>query len=384
MNILHISPYVPDLNADHAGGVMMAKEVETLSKKHKVYEMGFINNLNDIKYAKKFNPETSLFIKSTVLSRIINAILHPSMPIMFGIRNSLTFKKCLVRNIKKWNIDAIHADYTSMGQFLWIKKKFPNIKFNITEHDVVYQSYARKPANLFNRWQLKLVYRCEKKYCQNADAVFVVSSKDEQLLKDIYGISKKVYILNPYYGVDTFGPQGNNKRPNSICFVGNMGRYENDEAAKRLISIFNKINTEKQYELYIIGANPSAEIKSLSNKSIVVTGFVDNIQREIDQCEIAVFPLKYGAGVKFKVLQALSLGLPVVTTNVGAEGIDENGEVIILAKEEADFSRAITSLLRNRSRLKKKSRECAQWAKTKFDWHISEGIFQKIYDQKGE
>lgn len=380
MNILQISPYVPNKNAFHAGGVMMAKEYESLSKKHSVYLMSFINNKSDKEYAKEFNPKNSFFVNSGVLEKCYNAILHFYMPTLFAIRNSRRFKKNLIKKIEEWKIDAIHAEYTSMGQYYWVKKKFPNIKFNIVEHDVTYQSYLRKNKNSFTGRQSGLIKRYEKRFLDNADNIFVLSKKDYDFLTDNYDFNLKTHIICPYYGLEHFKTIGNFSNK-TICFIGNMGRMENDLAAKRLINIFNEININKCC-LKIIGANPSKELLSSAKDNIEITGFVKNLEEAVRGSSLAVFPLDYGAGVKFKVLQALGFGLPVITTEIGAEGIDENGEVIILARTNKDFVQKIRELIDKPSSLRKLSIRGINWSKKNFDWNVSEKIFSEIYSEE--
>ena len=382
MNILHISPYVPSVHASHAGGVCMGKQVETLSKRHNVYVMGFINDDKDEILAKEYDENKSYFVKSTTLTKSINALLHLNIPLMFGIRNSLSFKRKIVKVIQEYNIDCIHAEFTAMGQYYYLKKKFPNLKFNLVEHDVAIQSYERKNSDSFlgkilDKWQLSLVKKIEKEYVQNADVVFVTNEKDKILINNRYGITD-AHVIIPYYGIDTFGPQGNKKETNSICFVGNMSRIENDLAAKRLINIFNDMKLENS-KLYIIGAYPSKELQAMSSDNIIVTGFVEKIEDIIDKCEIAVFPLDYGAGIKLKVLLAFGLGLPVITTDIGAEGIDEDGEVLMLVNTDEQIKNSILQLINNKDFYNNKSKDSIKYVKKHFGWEKTESLFEKIY-----
>jgi len=384
MNILHLSPFVPDVRANHAGGVCMGKEVETLKKENHVIVLTFLNN----EYEKKLlndHPDYQ-YVKTSKMTFIGNILLHPLTPNYFAIRSSKKYKDLVRKTIKENHIDAVHAEYTSMGQYYWIKEEYPDIQFNIVEHDVTLQSYQRQieEAKGLKKLYLKIetnkIKKYERQYLNHADTIFTLNEKDKGLLKSIYN-KDNVKVLNPYYGVDFDKVETASKVPGSICFVGQMGRDENHVAAMRLIHIFKMINSS-QYHLTIIGAHPKEELLKMESENIHITGFVDDINKEIQKNEIAVFPLTYGAGIKLKVLLAFGLGLPVITSAVGAEGIDPEGKVLSLAETDEEFADKIHALLSKPELLKEKSKESSEYVRDKFGWERSAEIFHKIYSDK--
>ncbi len=381
MNILHISPFVPDVHANHAGGVCMGKQVETLKEKNNVTVLTFVNNEYEKQLIK--NHPDYYYVETNAKTFIGNILLHPFQPNMFAIRNSRKFKKLLKEIIEEKKIQAIHAEYTSMGQYIWIKDLYPNMIFNMTEHDVTIQSYERQLLNargikkIYFNFETAKVRKCERMYVSHSDTVMTFNHKDASLLENIYHL-KNVEVLNPYYGLDFKEVSIENKIPYSICFVGQMGRDENHVAAMRLIQIFKNLS-HSDWKLTIIGAYPKDELKNMECENIHITGFVDDINAEIVKHEIAVFPLTYGAGIKLKVLLAFGLGLPVVTTSVGAEGIDEEGKVLNLAETDEEIIYQINQLFLNRDLLANKSKECISFVKENFNWKKTEDIFDKLY-----
>ena len=381
MNILHISPYVPDVHANHAGGVCMGKQVETLKKYNNVTVLTFVNNDYEKELIK--NHPDYYYVETNTFSFMKNALFHLNMPNMFAIRNSKQYKNLLIRLVKEKNIDAIHAEFTAMGQFIWIKEMFPNIHFNLVEHDVTIQSYRRQMGeakglkHIYCTFEYNKVKKSEALYLSKADHVMTFNQKDANLLKEIYHCND-VEILNPYYGIDFSEEQEVKKIPDSICFVGQMGRNENHVAAMRLIKIFENLN-QKDWKLNIIGAYPKQELLDKESKNIHITGFVDDINEEIRKNQIAVFPLTYGAGIKLKVLLAFGLGLPVITTSIGAEGIDEEGQVLYLAESDKEIAEKIKELLMNQDLVKKASEQGISFVKDKFTWEKTEKIFKELY-----
>lgn len=381
MNILHLSPCVPDFRAGHAGAVLMSKEIEALKKDNQVYVVTFCNNAQEEKLLQD-HPDYR-FIKTSKLDFVRKSLIHFTLPNMFAIRKDRKYLKMICEIIEQQKIDAIHAEYTAMGQYECVKKKYPHIKFCLVEHDVVIQSYERQCdeakgiMKIYKEIERKKVNRYEKKFLDYADVVVALNTKDEELLHDRYGI-KNVCVINPYYGIDFDQPKIKVTKEKSICFVGHMGRNENHVAAMRLINIFNGMNLPG-WKLNIIGGHPREELKQQEKENIHITGFVDDINLEIEKNRIAVFPLTYGAGIKIKVLQAFGLGLPVITNEVGAEGIDPDGQVLLLANTDEEFKQQMLTLMNNEELCEEISLKSAEFVKSRFDWNITEQLYREIY-----
>lgn len=390
MNILHISPYFPSVDANHAGGVCMGKQVEELRKHHNVYVLTFVASDFDkkLKAACKAD-ERYHSVAINKWTRLLHIVCEPWMPAYFAARSSFRFAFKLIHMVRTYKIDAIHAEYASMGQYLWIKRFYPHLKFNLTEHDMTAQSYERKVADakgfkkIFWNHQLKLVLKKEKKYCQSANTLFTFNQKDQRLIEKNYG-RKDCLVLNPYYGLEDElleqEIQIEEKEYANICFLGQMGRDENYLAAMRLIDIGRKVKEKiPELQIYIVGNQPPEELKKQENDYIHVTGFVEDVDVYLKRAQIAVFPLTLGAGIKLKVLRSLAMGTPVITSAVGAEGIDEDGQVISLAETDEEFEKQICYYLKNKQECEEKAWQSREFIKERFGWHVSERILTDVY-----
>ena len=110
---------------------------------------------------------------------------------------------------------------------------------------------------------------------------------------------------------------------------------------------------KENVKFYIVGANPTDEVKKLASDNIVVTGFVENPKDIFENMDISVVPLRLGAGVKIKVLESLASGLPVITTDVGAEGIiAQNGRDILIENDPKKFAEILNKLISDEDRRK--------------------------------
>ena len=359
---------------------MMGKEVETLKQNHHVAVLTFCNDTREQELLKDHPDYRYVTTSRSVFIRKVLQFLQ--MPNMFALRRDRKFRRMVRETIDKEKIDAVHAEYTAMGQYEWIKKEYPHVRFHLIEHDVAIQSYERKYADA--RGLMKIYYGIEKqkvakyerKYVQNADLVFAQNEKDKALLQEKYGVAAEMII--PYYGISYDAGDKEQSREKTVCFVGQMGRSENHEAAMRLIRIFKAVNAEG-WKLKIIGTHPRPELQAEESDTVHVTGFVEDINREISGCGFAVFPLIHGAGIKLKVLLAFGLGLPVVTGQVGAEGIDPDGKVIRLAETDEEYIREIRTLMQDEALRDKLTRESREYVQEHFNWSVTEQVFREIY-----
>ncbi len=389
MNILHISPYFPDINENHAGGVCMGKEVETLKKWNQVFILSFIASKFDKDIAAQYkndNMYKTVYINKW--TKLLHVLFLPFLPNFFAARSSMRFACYIISLIKKNNIQVIHAEYSSMGQYFGlIKFLFPSVRINLVEHDVTIQSYERMLSSAngimkyYYRWQCRLIKKAEASYCQKADTVIVFNEKDKALIKKYYK-KENIRVINPYYGLDEgieFESNGIYEGKN-ICFLGQMGRKENYEAAYRLIQISKSIKRNiPDLQVYIVGNNPPPYLEAEENEYIHVTGYVEEVDSYILKCQLAVFPLSLGAGIKLKVLRSLALGVPVVTGKVGAEGIDEEGKIIVLAENDDEYQLAVEGLLNDDKRRQSLSVKSKIYAINNFGWEKSIETLRSLY-----
>lgn len=395
MNILHISPYLPSQETNHAGGICMGRQIETMREQHQVFVLSFIASEFDQALSKKYKYDRRYhFVKLYTWSKAVHALLAPWMPNYFAVRTSIRFSFKLIWCICHYQIDAVHGEYASMAQYQWICRLFPHVRYYMTEHDVTTQSYERKCETTkgLKRWYLQFQIRrlriYEMRYCRRADAVLTFSEKDKHLLEKQYGL-KDVKVLTPFFGIEdqdssSDGQKQDMVKSDTICFVGQMGREENVRAAKRLIEIGKRLNSEEtSKQLYIIGNKPPKEIELLKSADVHVTGFIDDIDEYIMKSWVAVFPLTLGAGIKLKVLRSMALGTPVITSSVGAEGIDEEGKVLILAETDEEFLLKIDQVLKLSNHdyevLCKRNRA---YILDKFNWKKSEKVLEDLYGGK--
>ena len=172
-----------------------------------------------------------------------------------------------------------------------------------------------------------------------------------------------------------------------LVFVGGFAHPPNADAVLWFASeIFPAIRRQiPDIQFYVVGSKVTDEIKELEQpgNGIIIKGFVSDEELEAiyQQCRIVVVPLRYGAGVKGKVVEAIYNGAPIVTTSVGAEGIPEVEKTLAVADGAEEFADAVVNLYRDPERLKTLSGETQKYIRTHFSvdgaWEIIKEDFSK-------
>lgn len=235
---------------------------------------------------------------------------------------------------------------------------------------LMWERFAVSGSNFAVRLVAKLeslrVRRYEENVCQQADLIFAAPNDIEMLSK--FGIEKKKFRETYHLGDD-----GQLALPSiqyaqtekKILYVGTLNWEANIDGLIWFIQdVWPKvIESDPDIRLDIVGGNPDARIVAIcqGHEHIRLLGFVDDLEQCFIQARVFIAPLRFGSGIKVKVLNSMCRGLPIVTTTVGAEGIDvENFKHIVVADTAKEYHEAIIRLMTDHilwSRIEKNSRE---------------------------
>ncbi|MDO5851626.1 MAG: glycosyltransferase [Methanobacteriaceae archaeon] len=249
--------------------------------------------------------------------------------------------RLIQETIKKENIELIITD---LPMAIYTKNnKLPKIVYAFDAVSTYNKDMSQKAETFSGKiyWylQYKKMQRYEKIY-NNYDVCLVVNKRDKKLLeKHIKNTPIKV-VPN---GVDTtyFTPKKDNIKSKKLVFLGDMKTPPNIDAINYFCKEIYPLILEKQsIELFIVGRNPTDEILKLNdNKYITVTNEVADVRDFLDKNTIFIAPMISGIGIKNKILEAMAMQLPVITTLNGVNGIDAiNNKHLVIASNSKEFA----------------------------------------------
>ena len=235
-----------------------------------------------------------------------------------------------------------------------------------------------------SRFPMKQIYRIEYFRLRNYEALVYPWFKNkiiisEQDLHSLYIANVDDVKVIPN-GVDTdyFVPAAREKKYD-IIFFGNMSYPPNVSAAIYLCKeiLPELLKSFPNLKVVIGGTDPSREVQALANKNVEITGWVDDIRNIIAQSKIAVAPMLIGTGLQNKLLQAMAMQIPCVTSTLANNALGAvHGESILVGRTTEDYVKQVSSLLNNKVLSDKIAISGEQFVKANFNW---EAYARKIH-----
>ncbi|MGB3636511.1 MAG: glycosyltransferase [Rivularia sp. (in: cyanobacteria)] len=288
--------------------------------------------------------------------KIISCLTNLSIPFKFSTRYQKPVAHKLQELLAKHTYDAIHFEYSHAAVYLDLishliknKIKSKNTRLVISIHDVICQSFLRKSQNNFLLGiEVARLFKFEKQIYSDVNELWVLSAKDRNILTSLFAIPENKIIIKPPQLSDFIYKIERNVEKiekKSLLFWAAMNRPENEQAAIIFIQkcFTNLLKIDPEYKLYIVGSNPSPKIRKFASENIIVTGFIENPTQFFEKAQIGIVPLLQGAGIKIKTLEMLQAGLPVISTSIGAEGVETSTNIFINDKFD-DWVNIITNL----------------------------------------
>lgn len=260
--------------------------------------------------------------------------------------------------------------------------------------DAISRTYREAIRDVGCFWQLiyriewRRLQRYERTIVKQFDHSFIVTETDRQFVLDGEPNQSLSVLPNGVKpSVLEQGCTGYRESPSAprIVFLGKMDYFPNEDAVEVFATeLFDRIRTEfPDSKFHIIGASPSDRVRKLEEKQgITVTGFVEKPQEHLCDADVFVAPMRHGAGLQNKVLEAMALGRPVVASPLAREGIDAvPGEHLLVSEIDDAFADSVTELLSDVSRRRTIGTAARKLIRRKYTW---EQIGQKLRNQIGD
>ncbi len=172
---------------------------------------------------------------------------------------------------------------------------------------------------------------------------------------------------------------------NGIVFIGGFQHTPNVDAALYFVKdILPHVRARLgNVKFYVIGSRPTEAILSLASENIIVTGYVSDLEPYFKRCRVSVAPIRYGAGIKCKILTSLSHGVPVVATSLACEGMGlEHGNEVLIADEPEDFAEELEALYSHRELWQRISKNGLDAMQRQYSFEAARETFKRLLTER--
>jgi sugar transferase (PEP-CTERM/EpsH1 system associated) len=336
-------------------------------------------------------------LKSFVREVIVLDRIYPcsTSPVVAGMSYSQLLKELVSKEpfeIRKWraklevpeyleriaetDYDLIQVEHSELAH--WVDGYFANTPKVLVLHNVNYIIYKRffdiAPWSKEKIWALAQWLNM-KKYETSLSGKFdkyIAMSDNDRLFFHALVPHADVTVVPNGVDVEYFSPDEATAEEDGVVYTGYMGWKPSIDAVVTFCrEIFPELRRSyPDLKFYIVGKDPSEEVKALAkDKNVIVTGFVDDVRPFVRRAKLVVIPLRVGGGTRLKILEAMSMGKAVVSTCIGAEGLDvSDGENIFLADDFMSFAEKCRMVLGDQALRKSMGEKARTKAVVNYSW----------------
>ena len=409
MHILYLAQLVP-YPADAGAKVRMYHLLQYLaSAGHKVTLLAF-RRQNDksehIAHLERYCDQvhTVLMRRSRVKDgwHLVRSLIT-SQPFLITRDSVAEMHQTLEALLAEQRFDAIHADQLWMAQYALSARTLAHQngrpKTVMDQHNAVFMIPKRMAAGTKNPIKQALLMReshnlarYEVETCQELDQVIWVTAEDRQAVSQHQTDAGKKQTASDIVIPISVDPAAKkvirrSDKPQRVTFLGGLHWPPNAEG---IIWFFREIWPQVHQQcpdaiFTIIGKDPPAEIANYaaSTENVEVTGYVSDPTPYLAETAVFIVPLQAGGGMRVKIIDAWSWGLPIVSTTIGAEGIQyQNGENLLIGDSAVDFGRAVEYLLNDPRMAMEIAAAGRRTVEISYDWRETYKAIDTVYPRK--
>lgn len=315
--------------------------------------------------------------------------LFSAKPYQYRQYISDAMQKTIDSHLGENTFNLLLVEFSQMGYF-----NFPtDIPKYVDQHNVEYEIMQRTYETERNPLR-KLLAKSEwKKYqnqeienCEKFEGCLTTSARDAKILNK-RSPRLSCHVIPNGVDSDFFQQREHKPKPNRILFTGTISYYPNTEGVlwfhQTIWPLIKKYRPDAEF--CIAGKSPPSEVLRLANQdsNIIVTGAVDDMRDYYESAAVVVVPLRVGGGTRLKILEGMAMQKAIVSTSVGAEGINHtDGNDILLKDTPEDFAKAVISVMDDeklRARLEQGGRSLVE---SQYDWRAVTDKLCNIFEAK--
>ena len=363
MRILIISDYLPYplIGGDR---IRIYNLLSRVARRHEVSLAGFLEQPGDAEGVPQLRQfcarvETATFRPSSRAHKMLGMLrfgLTGKPPELYLLHSDELLNK-IRRLVSAVDFDVVQIEHSRMALYRETLPARGASQSILMFHNFISQQ-DRRVSQIESRWTNKLrplvnsiaMRQWEPRYAEKFDRCTTVSNLDRDSLLNA-NPRLRVEVIPNGVDVQKYAPLPAPDEPSRLLFIGNMGYPPGADAAvyfcREILPLIRRQMSAT--ELWIVGRTPRPEVRQLNGSGVHVTGQVDDVLPYYRQSAVCVVPLRAGGGTRLKILEAMALGRPVVSTAVGCEGLDVvDGEHLLIADNPQQFAEKTLRLLTDR------------------------------------
>jgi sugar transferase (PEP-CTERM/EpsH1 system associated) len=395
MNILVLSPWLP---WPPFGGALIRifETVSHLSRGNRVTLLAPLRHPEEAKHIATVNQFCERVITSelsdevrVVVRRLCKGLLH-RRPFIQSMHYDPNLARQVHRLTSEQAYDIIHVELSFMAPYLKFVSPRCRAKRVLSMHNIESLRFARelkfaRGARRFALLSDQVFFKSWEERCLGQfDGILAVSMSEQAWIRQRAPVAAVELVPN---GVNSnyFSVADEARASRSIVFTALMNYPPNVDGAlwfcDEILPIIHSRHPEVTFN--IVGDKPGPTVQALAKrKGVQVTGRVPDVRPYLADSLAVVVPLRSGGGTRLKILEAMAMGRPVVSTHQGAEGLEiSDGVNILLADSPQEFARHIFALLAEPQLGERLSRAGRTLVEAKYDWRISLSRVENFYQR---
>lgn len=400
MKILVITPYLAYPGND-GGSTSMFNFIKNISQHHDVAYVTFARQQDLVHLPKvaEFCVETTTvplpggemtgvqktwYFGRRVLANLLSLTTFTPVVVQKCISRRMSLE--IRRAVERHKPDVVHIFFPQMAHYIEVCGGVPAV---MDTSDAALLGVFRRAMNARRVWakayhllQWLFWVRYESRYFPRFQKVMTVTQQDAGALKmvmpdlDVYAAAIAVDV-DPLPPVNSL--QGNARR---IGFLASFNHQPNLDAALYCASEILPLVKKRlpDAEFVVAGKNPPPLLLEMKARGVTCLGFVERVSEFYGDVDVVVAPIRFGGGIKIKVLEAMACGKPVVSTSVGAEGIVESDGGLLVANGPEEFASHVVALLSDGNWRAKLGAQARQVVERRFSWQRVCDDVGKIYE----
>jgi O-antigen biosynthesis protein len=361
--ILVIDHYVPQFDKD-AGSRTVYQYLELLA------ELGYnVKFFGDNFY--RHEPYTTI-------------LQQKGIEVLYGPYYAQNWQKWVLDNQKYIDYILLNRPHISIKYIDFLRSK-TNAKILYYGHDLHYVRELKEYELTKDERKIKIADQWKKteyKLFEKSEVILTPTLKEKELIVPDFR-NKQVEVLPAFFYPEIDAPITNFNERKNILFVGGFTHTPNVDAVLWFVeNVFPAIrNQHPDIQFIIVGSNMPSNIANLGSDNIIIKGYVsdEELKELYAGIQIAIMPLRYGAGLKGKTVEAMVKGMPLVSTSFGLEGMIDVNIILKANDTEDDFAQAILALYNKPAELQQLSTRIVEYAKQHFTKASASVFFRSLF-----